>query len=87
MRNDNRPPGAEDAGTGANESHQPDSTSIPRWVKRKPTRITKAVRDAISLLYSPPKLHDQDDDEVSRSEPDGRPTSGIENERIGFNDA
>ena len=63
-------------------------TSRTDRVKRKPARrITKADHDAINLLYGPPESHEQDDDEVSRSAPDGRPSRGIERERIGIKDA
>lgn len=88
MPNENHPPGAENAGTGTLKSHQLGSTSIPRWVKRRPAhRITKADREALSLLYGPPESHDQEDDEVMPVNTGWRPSRGIEKERIGGQDA
>lgn len=63
-------------------------TSRTKRVKRKRARrITKANRDAILIFCGPPESHDQDDDNITRSAPDGRPSRGIEKKRIGIKGA
>ena len=67
MHNENRPPGGENAGTGASESHQLDSTSIPRRVKRSQLRLSEDGRKALDLLDAKLKQRIEEDDEHGAS--------------------